>query len=249
MDRYSPRFLIRLGLFASAGFILFIIIIFMIGRRKNLFNPVVELYTTFHNVSGLEVGNNIRFSGINIGTVEDITILNDTVVKVGMTIRKEVLRFIRNDCRVSIGTEGIIGDRIINISHGSDSAGTAKNGAMLLSVEPIETDAIFSGLAITVSNLEVISDQLAQITIGINNGNGILGRLIQDSVFSRNISETVVNLKKSSKGLNENMEAAKNNILLRRYFNKKEKEKAEQARKDSIENAKEIKNKEKDNDK
>ncbi|MDF1518599.1 MAG: MCE family protein, partial [Lutibacter sp.] len=70
MNTHSTKFKVRLGLFVAAGFVLFGIAIFLIGRQKNLFNPVFSLSTTFYNVSGLQVGNNIRFSGINVGTVE-----------------------------------------------------------------------------------------------------------------------------------------------------------------------------------
>ena len=53
-------------------------------------------------------------------------------------------------------------------------------------------------------------------------GNGTLGRLIRDSTISENINQTIINLRKSSKGLDENMEAAKSNFLLKGYFNKKD---------------------------
>ncbi|MBK9478756.1 MAG: MCE family protein [Bacteroidetes bacterium] len=76
---------------------------------KNLFNPVFRLNSTFYNVSGLQVGNTIRFSGINVGTVDDISIINDSMVRVEMLIRKEVQKFIKEDCKVKIGSEGLIG--------------------------------------------------------------------------------------------------------------------------------------------
>ena len=84
METHSQKFKIRLGLFISGGLAIFIIAIFIIGRQKNVFNPVFKLTSTFYNVSGLQVGNNIRFSGINVGTVENITIINDSTVKVDM---------------------------------------------------------------------------------------------------------------------------------------------------------------------
>ena len=56
---------------------IFVFAIFLIGKQKNLFNPVFKLTTTFNNISGLQVGNNIRFSGINVGTVDNINIIND----------------------------------------------------------------------------------------------------------------------------------------------------------------------------
>lgn len=223
MDTHSQKFKIRLGLFVAGGLALFVLAIFIIGKQKNLFNPVFKLTSTFYNVSGLQVGNNIRFSGINVGTVDQITIINDSTVRVDMLVKKEVRQFIKSDCEVAIGSEGLIGDRLLIITQGSADAGLAKEGAELTSAEPVETDAIMASLQVTAGNAEIISQQLAEIMVKINNGNGTIGRLIQDTTFAENMSQTLLNLKKSSKGLDENMQAAQHNILLRGYFNKKQK--------------------------
>ena len=232
MDTTTQKFKVRLGLFVAGGLTLFVLAIFVIGKQKNLFNPVFKLTSTFYNVSGLQVGNNIRFSGINVGTVDNISIINDSTVKVDMLIKKDVKKFIKSDCGVSIGSEGLIGDRLLVITQGSADAALAKEGQQLLSAEPVETDAIMSSLQVTAGNAEVISQQLAEIMLKINSGNGTLGRLIQDSTIAENFNQTMVNLKKSTKGLNENMEAAKHNFLLKGYFNKKTKE-AEKLKKEA----------------
>lgn len=224
MDRHSTNFKVRLGLFIAGGITIFIVAVFIIGRQKNLFVPVYNLATTFRNVSGLEVGNNIRFSGINVGTVEKIRIANDTTVLVTMLIQKNVQKFIKEDCEASIGSSGLIGDRILIISHGSSEASSAKDGEYISSREPIETDDIVSSLKVTAENAEIVSDQLAEIMFKVNTGSGTLGRLIQDSSIAENITETIDNLKKSSKGLDENMNAAKENFLFRGYFKRKQKE-------------------------
>jgi phospholipid/cholesterol/gamma-HCH transport system substrate-binding protein len=223
MDTHTQKFKIRLGLFIAGGLALFVLAIFIIGKQKNLFNPVFELTTTFFNVSGLQVGNNIRLTGINVGTVDNITIINDSTVKVDMLIKKEVQQFIKSDCIVAIGSEGLIGDRLLVITRGSPDAPVVTEGQHLASAEPVETDAIMASLQVTAGNAEIISFQLAEIMFKVNNGNGTLGRLIQDSTIAENLSETMYNLKTSSKGLDENMEAAKHNFLLKGYFNKKEK--------------------------
>jgi phospholipid/cholesterol/gamma-HCH transport system substrate-binding protein len=223
METHTDRFKIRLGLFVAGGLALFVLAIFIIGKQKNLFNPVYTLQTTFYNVSGLQVGNNIRFSGINIGTVDNIVIVNDSTVKVSLSIKKEIGKFIRSDSEVSIGSEGLIGDKLLIVSRGSSTAALAKEGQQLTSREPVETDAIIASLQVTAQNAEVISYQLAEIMTNINGGNGTLGRLIQDTTIAENLNQTIVNLKKSSKGLGENMEAAKHNFLFRGYFKKKEK--------------------------
>ncbi|MFA5971347.1 MAG: MlaD family protein [Lentimicrobiaceae bacterium] len=237
METHSQKFKIRLGFFVAGGLAIFVLAIFIIGRQKNLFNPVFKLTTTFYNVSGLQVGNNIRFSGINVGTVDNIVIINDSTVRVDMLVRKEVHQFIKSDCQVAIGSEGIIGDRLLVITQGSTEAPLAKEGQKLISTEPVETDAIMASLEVTAANAEVISEQLADIMSYINTGQGTLGRLIQDTAIAENLNQTIENLKTSSKGLDENMKAVKHNIFLKGYFKKKArdaeklKEKAEEKKK------------------
>jgi phospholipid/cholesterol/gamma-HCH transport system substrate-binding protein len=240
MDTHTPQFKVRLGMFVAGGLALFVLTIFIIGKQKNLFNPVFKLTTTFYNVSGLQVGNNIRFSGINIGTVDNISIINDSTVKVDMLIRKEVKQFIKKDCVVAIGSEGLIGDRLLIITQGSVEAALASEGSQLGSKEPVETDAIMASVQVTASNAEIITQQLAEIMLKINGGEGTLGRLIQDSTIARNINQTIINLKKSSKGLDENMEAAKHNFLFKGYFNRKAKE-AEKKKEEAVQKAEEKK--------
>jgi phospholipid/cholesterol/gamma-HCH transport system substrate-binding protein len=102
--------------------VFFAIAIFFIGKQQNLFNPVFKVTTTFYNVSGLQVGNNVRFSGINVGIIDLIKIINDTTVQVDMLIRKDVQKFIKADSEASIGSAGIIGDKVMIISHGSPTS-------------------------------------------------------------------------------------------------------------------------------
>jgi phospholipid/cholesterol/gamma-HCH transport system substrate-binding protein len=236
MDTHTTKFKIRLGLFITGGLVLFVLAIFIIGKQKNMFNPVFKLCTTFYNVSGLQVGNNIRFSGINVGTVNNIKIINDSTVRVDMLIKKEVQKFIKSDCEAGIGSSGLIGDRILVISQGSTEAPAVKDGQHITAKEPVETDAIMESLSITAANAEIISAQLAEIMVKVNSGKGTIGRLIQDTAIAENLSQTMVNIKKSSKGLDENMQAAKHNFLLKGFFNKKAKAAAKT--KDSIQSVK-----------
>jgi phospholipid/cholesterol/gamma-HCH transport system substrate-binding protein len=234
MNTHAPKFKVRLGLFIAGGLGLFVIAIFLIGKQKNLFDPVFKLTTTFYNVSGLQVGSNIRFSGIDVGTVDNIMIINDSTVQVDMLIKKSVRQFIKADCQASIGSSGIIGDRVLIISQGSNDAPLPRDGQHIASREPVETDAIMANVKVTADNAAIISNQLAEIMSNLNSGNGTLGRLIQDSTMGENISQTIVSLRKSSKGLNENMNAAKDNFLLKGYFNKKKKA-VEKVKDDAIE--------------
>lgn len=241
MNTHSPRFKVRLGLFVALGLLLFAVGIFLIGRQKQMFESVFKLTTTFNNVSGLRVGNNVRFSGITVGTIESVRILNDSVVKVVMVLQKDVQPFIKTDCEATIGAEGIIGDKVLTITHGSAESPSVKDGQALLAVEPIEMDAIMKSVSITANNVEIITDQLAAVMLKINHGRGTLGMLIRDTTISQNINQTIINLKKSSKGLDENMTAAKHNFLFKGYFDN-QKKKADKKKQDAIK-AKEEKTK------
>jgi phospholipid/cholesterol/gamma-HCH transport system substrate-binding protein len=226
METHTPAFKFRLGLFIIIGIALFVLGIFIIGKQRNLFNPVFTLKANFKNVSGLQVGNTVRFSGINIGTVDNIEIVNDSTVKVEMLIKKEVQKFLKADSQASIGSEGIIGDKVVVISQGKGSKTIVKEGQRIVATEPIETDAIMRSLKITADNAALATTDIVGIVDKINNGEGTLGRLIKDEKMADNIDQTVSNLKTSSKKLDENMEAAKHNFLLRGYFKKKERAEA-----------------------
>lgn len=230
METNTVNFKIRLGLFIAGGLLLFVAAIFVIGKQQNLFDPVFRLTTTFYNVSGLQVGNNIRYSGINVGTVDNIFIINDSTVRVEMMVKKDVKKFIKTDCMVAISSEGLIGDRLLMITQGSADASEVKDGQFLFSTEPVETDAIMASLQITADNAAIISEQLAEIMVKVNSGSGTLGRLIQDSTIAEDLGQTIMYLKKSSKGLNENMNAAKENIFFKGYYRRKAK--AAQEKKD-----------------
>ena len=242
MKEHSQNFKIRLGLFIAIGIFIFVVAIFLIGKQKNLFNPVYSLTTTFYNVGGLQVGNKVRFSGINVGTVDAVEIVNDSTVKVTMFIKKDTQKFIKSNSEVSIGSEGLIGDKLLQISQGTSNADFAKDGAALVSNEPIELDEIFASLKVTAENAEIITEELAEIMIAINEGEGTLGRLIKDPKIAENLSKTMSNLESSSKGLDENMEAAKENFLLKGYYKRKERAalKAKQAAEDKKEKERKI---------
>lgn len=213
MENYTPAFKARLGLFIAVGLAIFVIAIFYIGKQQNLFNPVFKVTTDFYNVSGLQVGNNVRFSGINVGIVDNIRIINDSTVQVAMLIRKDVQEFIKADSEATIGSSGIIGDRIVIIAQGSTSAANVIDGQHLNSIEPLETDAIIASLQVTASSAEVITQELAEIMENINSGKGMLGRLIADSAIAENVNQTIENFKKSSEGFDETIEVTKENVF------------------------------------
>lgn len=247
----------KLGVFVITGVILFVSLIYFLGKQKNLFGNTFLLNVKFRTVSGLKEGNNVRFAGINIGTVNSIELITDSSVVVELVIQKKMQQFITTDAQAGIGSDGLMGDKVLTIFPGNNNV-KVKDGGMIVSKQAIEMDDVMHSLKTSIDNAGIITAQLAAFTYKINNGNGTLSKLIGDEELStsfkstiKNLQEstnqfayftarlnngdiglaidsTVYNIQESAKGLNENMKAAQNNILLRGYFNKKKKAAAKQ---------------------
>jgi len=243
---------IKTGIFVILGLVVFLSMIFIIGNQKNLFKRTVTLFINYKTVGGLQEGSYVRFAGINIGTVNLIELKNDTCVTVEIVVQKKMLHFIKKDSKASIVSDGLMGDKLIQISRGELSSSLIAENGTLNSINPFDMNNITSkaekiGLRIesVINNIDTLSRQLAAIFSKVNNGKGTLGKLINDEKIANDIANTVSSAKKTAKtidkaaiGLNENMEAAKHNFLLKGYFNKKEKKR----KADSIANSKKIKN-------
>lgn len=237
----------KLGMFIVAGLVLLVFGLFYVGKQKNLFVPVFQLKSVFNNVSGLKTGNNVRFGGIVVGTVDGIQLVTDTSVLVDMSIKKEVQKFIKQDAVANIGSDGLVGDRVVFISPGTPGRLPVRENEIIASRTPVETEQILSGLKTSADNAAIITQQLSEVAYKVNHGHGLIAKLLGDSTLGKNLDATVVNLRKGSAGLNENMEAAKHNFLLRGYFKKKKKE--EEKKKKELEEQKKKEQEAGENDK
>ena len=222
--------IIKVGIFATAILGLLLVGIFLIGRNKSLFQRTFVLYGTFKNVGGLQVGNNVRFVGIDVGTVESIDILSDTTARVALRIREKVKPFIKKGSVAGISTDGLMGDKLITISSGTENDTPVKDKDAIKTVDPMNYDRVLDRLSGVAENAEVITEQLAGIATQINQGKGSIGRLLYSDSLATSLEGTVTEAKKTVKsirrgsdGFSENMEALKHNFLLRGYYKRKEK--------------------------
>ena len=192
----------KLGMFVIIGLVLFVSTIYLIGKQKNLFGSTFHLNAKFKTVSGLKVGNNVRFSGINIGTVDEIELITDTSVMVELVIRKKYQEFIKTDARASIGSDGLMGDKVLTITPGVSTGNITriqvKEDDLIASKNAIEMEDVMSSVKTSVDNAGIITAQLAEFTYKINNGNGALSKLISDQEFANSIKSTLTNLQTSS---------------------------------------------------
>jgi len=219
----------KLGMFVIIGLLIFAAAVYFIGKQQNLFGSTFHLTSQFKTVSGLKIGNNVRFSGINVGTVESIELVTDTSVLVKLAMKKDVQKFIKTDARASIGSDGLMGDKVLTIYPGTFTNSPVKDNALIVSRNPIEMDDVMVSVKRSVDNIDIITGQLSEFTYKLNNGKGALSKLMNDEKFGNTLDATMTNLKTGSKGLSDNMQAAQSNFLLKGFFNKKKKAEAKKA--------------------
>ena len=202
----------KLGMFVIIGLILFVITIYFVGKQQNLFGNTFNLKSKFKTVSGLKVGNNVRFSGINVGTVSEIEIVNDSTVLVVLLMEEDVQKYIKKDAMASIGSDGLMGDKVMTISPGMTSNETVKDNDLIKSKSAVEMEDLMKSVKTSVDNAGLITTELATFTYNMNNGDGTLSKLLSDKEFANSLKRTLTNLESTTKefsGFTKNMNNGK----------------------------------------
>lgn len=242
----------KIGIFTLVGFVILVIGIFVIGSKKNMFGETFSIFGTFKNVGGLQVGNNIRFAGINVGTVEGITIVNDTTVRVDMRLQQRLKPFLKTDAMASIGSDGLMGDKLVIIAPGETGESILAKGGQIKTTNPVDFDKVIAKITRVVDNAEAITGSLASISGEISGGKGSLGKLIYTDSLQRGLQgtldaahETMKSAKQGVEGFSENMTALKHNFLLKGYYKHKKKDSVKAERKEEKAERKQQKKEEK----
>lgn len=204
---------VLLGIFVVIGTILFSLGVYFIGSKQNLFGESIRINSVFKNVSGLQLGNNVRFSGVNVGTVKEITILNDTAINVNMAIENKTASIIRKSSLATIGSDGLVGSMIVNILPGDKFENeVVKSGDTIESISKITTVDMLNTINTTTENAALLTADLLKITNAINNGEGLLGTLIKDEDLVTDIKLSITNLQKTGEAASLSIRKL-NNIL------------------------------------
>src|ERR1700743_995351 len=230
---------IKIGVFAMAGLVVLVLAIFLIGNKKSLFSATFNVHGMFKNVNGLQVGNNVRFAGINVGVVEDIQIITDSAVKVTLTLNQPVRKFIKKDAKLSIGSDGLMGDKLVVIAPGGGTSNEQVNpGEQLAVVNPLDVDKIINKFTKIADNAGDLVEGLAGIVKKVNSGKGSIGRLLNNDKMAKDMENTVnqakttmANVHTTTSTLNEDLKAAQHNFLLKGFFKKKQKAKEDSLKK------------------
>jgi len=197
---------LKAGIFVVVGTLLLISGLYFIGNRQHIFSKNVEVYTVFENVNGLQLGNNVRYAGINVGTVSKIEMINEARIVVQMMVEEKTAVFIRKDAIASIGSDGLVGSMVLNIIPGKEGLPTIVSGDTITSFSKIGADDMLSTLNVTNENAALLTSDLLEITGKIRNGEGVLGALISDSLLTTDLRETLQGLNKTAQGANKAVE-------------------------------------------
>jgi len=193
---------IRLGMFIAGGVLLFIVIIYLIGGKQNMFTSSMKITTVFTDVKGLQEGANVRFTGIDVGAVNRLEILTDSTVLVEISLDRKVTKFIKKDSRATIASQGLMGNKLVILTPGSAEIPSIEEGDNLPSLAPVELDDIIKEIKISGERISRVSANLILITDKMERGEGIFGKIFTDTSFAYNLSRTSRNLRVLSDKIN-----------------------------------------------
>lgn len=187
---------IKVGLLVIAGLFFLVFALYMIGSRSNLFSNNFKVYSTFSDIKGLMPGNNVRFSGITVGTVSKVEIIKAGEVRVWMNILESARKHIQKNTLVAIGTDGFIGSKIVILTAGEAQAALVESGDELKAAVPFDTDKTLrllnessADISVIVQNLRVVSEKVKS--------SQMIWNLLSDSLLGADIRGTVSDVRQT----------------------------------------------------
>lgn len=184
----------KLGVFVLAGLTFLVLLLYMIGKNKNIFGATFTARAHFGNVQGLTPGNNVRYAGIQVGTVKKITILDNGQIEVELLIENKMKPYIRKNARVTIATDGLMGNKVLNITPAPGDADLITPGDLLVTEPSADMNSMVNTLSGTNNDLAVVAAELKSTLLRINNSPA-LWALLADSSLPGNLSASMRNIK------------------------------------------------------
>jgi phospholipid/cholesterol/gamma-HCH transport system substrate-binding protein len=198
MNESTHRHTIMVGLFVLLGLVILISGVLLIGNLDRSFQNKIKLISYVDDVSGLQKGNYIWFSGVRIGTVKSLRILRSSGVEVVMDIESKIKENIHVDARVKLGSDGLIGNRILVIFGGTPTAGSIEDGDTLKFEKTLDADDLINTLQQNNENLKAITGDFKVISRKLAEGEGTVGKLLNDNSLYENINSAAASLQGAS---------------------------------------------------
>jgi phospholipid/cholesterol/gamma-HCH transport system substrate-binding protein len=204
---------LKLGVFIIAGFLVFLFFIIMVSKKKNLFGSAFELKTHFSNLNGLSKGDNVLFSGLQAGSVKRIAIIDDTTIEVDLAIDENLRPFIPKNTTAAVITDGLVGDKIVNLIPGRGDSRHVEDGDALQPAFALSKDEVLKTLSKTNNNIELITEILKNRILKVDTSaliNLLGNRKVADDVLSSldNLNAATARAKELTVSLNALVNAA-----------------------------------------
>lgn len=184
---------LKLGTFVFLGFILLVIALFYIGNRNSFTGSNIKIKVRFSNINGLQEGNNVLFSGINAGTVKSIKLLNSKTIEVTMVMKKDIANQIPINSKITIGTDGLMGNKLLNITPSETSGAMVKDGDYLIAEKTADIDQVLTSLLRSTENIQVISSALKNVSLRVEQSEVL--SLIEKKELSQNLQQSMSNIR------------------------------------------------------
>lgn len=207
MEKNQNRRAVIVGMFVLVGLLFLVAGILTIGNLRNTFSRKLHVSATFDDVGGLQKGNNIWFSGVKIGTIKTIRFMGNSSVKVVLNIDQNAREYIRKDARVKVSTDGLIGNKILVITGGTDRADPVEEGDTLAVEKTLSSEEMMETLQENNKNLVGITRDVRKMSKRISSGEGNIGKIIHEEELYNNLSAAALNLKSASVRANQVMQS------------------------------------------
>jgi phospholipid/cholesterol/gamma-HCH transport system substrate-binding protein len=168
-----------LGLFITVGVVILVLGIFLVGEQQGIFTKSIDVYARFNSVEGLRNGAAVRLLGIDVGTVSGIRIWNN-VALVELRIFSDSRKFIKDNSRAMLETEGLVGNKFVILTPGTEGAPSIQPLDTLSSIEEPQLSQIILETRETIASVKNMVDQFSGILKDVREGKGTIGKLVTD---------------------------------------------------------------------
>ncbi len=198
MNESPNRRPVIVGLFVFIGLLFLVGGILMIGNLRETFKQKMKIVTIFDDVSGLQKGNNVWYSGVKIGTVSELKFYGKSQVEVTMNVEDKAQKYIRKDAMVKISSDGLIGNRILIIYGGTQKALQVEDGDTLGVEKTFNSEDMINTAQENNKNLLAITNDFKAISKKLAAGDGTVGKLLNDNSVYDNINAATASLQAAS---------------------------------------------------
>jgi phospholipid/cholesterol/gamma-HCH transport system substrate-binding protein len=199
MSESSSKHSLFVGLFIFIGLIFLFGGILMVGNLHETFKRKMQLVSVFDEVNGLQTGANVWFSGVKIGKVRDILLNKNRKVIVTLDIEDKVQHYILRDAKTKIGTDGLIGNKVVIIYGGTENSESVRDGDTLRVGSTYSTENMMNTLQKNNENLLSITTDFKKISHKLTTNEGSVGKLLNDNTLYDNINSVAMSLNDASR--------------------------------------------------